>query len=170
MSTSIGMALECHFRPFVLSAFHGISDNEFTHLSHSYNKSYAAVLMFFLFKKDWWLYKILGASPGLLGKLNFTGLENKPVSCGYIQLAMRYLNITFVGCMLWIHSLNAVLVIIFNPSLLNPGPTAYLKVVSFNAHGLIPFSQLQLPTIPPLITLKYLNCIIMFTVTYRISS
>jgi len=143
MSTSIGMALECHFRPFVLSAFHGISDNEFNHLFHSHSKSYAAVLIFFLFKKDWWLYKILGFSPGLLGKLNFSGLENKPVSYGYIQLIMHYLNIAIVGCMLWIHTLNAVLVIIFNPSLLNPGPTTYLKVVSFNAHGLIPFSQLQ---------------------------
>ena len=79
LSTSIGMALECQFRPFVLTSFHSISDNEFTHLFHSHSKSYAAVLMFFLFKKDWWPHKILGASPGLLGKLNFTDLEKKPL-------------------------------------------------------------------------------------------
>ena len=143
MSTSIGMALECHFRPFNLTSFHGLSNNEFTHLFHSHSKSYAAVLMFFLFKKDWWLHKILGDSPGLLGKLNFSGIENKQENSGYFPFIMHHLNTLIVSCTLWVHTLNAVLVIIINPSLLNPGPATYLKVVSFNAQGLIPFSQLQ---------------------------
>ena len=143
MSISIGMASECHFRPFSLTAFHSITDYEFTHIFHSHSKSYAAVLMFFLLKKDWWPFKILGSSPGLLGKLSFSGQVNQPDCTGYTQSIFRYLNTLIVSCMLWIHTLNAALVILVNPSLLNPGPTTYLKVVSFNAHGLIPFSQLQ---------------------------
>ncbi|MCP4457911.1 MAG: hypothetical protein GY816_07800 [Cytophagales bacterium] len=47
------------------------------------------------------------------------------------------------GCLLWVLTLNSVLVVLVNPSLLNPGPTSYLKVVSFNTHGLLPISQLD---------------------------
>jgi hypothetical protein len=61
MSTIISMALDCHIRPFSLTSFHYISVNEFTYLFRSHTKSYAAVLLFFLFKKDWWLYRIIGA-------------------------------------------------------------------------------------------------------------
>ena len=52
MSATISMALDCHFRPFSPTSFHSTSVNEFTHLFHSHTKSYAAVLLFFLFKKD----------------------------------------------------------------------------------------------------------------------
>ena len=41
-----------------------------------------------------------------------------------------------------VFAVNSLLVIIFNPSLLNPGPQTTLTVTSFNAQGLIPFSQL----------------------------
>ena len=44
--------------------------------------------------------------------------------------------------LLWIYSLNAFLVIVVNPSLLNPGPQ-YLKVAYQNVQGLIPFSHLS---------------------------
>ena len=44
--------------------------------------------------------------------------------------------------LLWIYSLNAFLVIVVNPSLLNPGPK-YLKVAYQNVQGLIPFSHLS---------------------------
>ena len=43
----------------------------------------------------------------------------------------------------WVFCLNFLLISVVNPSLLNPGPGACLSVVYQNAHGLIPFSQLD---------------------------
>ena len=47
-----------------------------------------------------------------------------------------------ISLLLWVFSINAVLIIIFNPSLLNPGPSC-LSVFYQNAQGLIPFSHLS---------------------------
>ncbi|MCP4457121.1 MAG: hypothetical protein GY816_03695, partial [Cytophagales bacterium] len=56
---------------------------------------------------------------------------------------MYNLRVIIDGCLFWALTLNAILIVVVNPSLLNPGPTNYLKIVSFNANGLLPFSQLD---------------------------
>ena len=52
--------------------------------------------------------------------------------------------ITFASsCVLWTFTVNSALIVVTNPSILNPGPLNSLKVVSFNCQGLLSFYQLN---------------------------
>lgn len=53
----------------------------------------------------------------------------------------KRLNRIFFNFTLWLFSINSILIIIINPSLLNPGPQD-LTVMYQNVQGLIPFNQL----------------------------
>ena len=71
-------------------------------------------------------------------------------------------NIRFVMTFLsWITVVNLVLVIIVNPSLLNPGPIAPLSVLYHNVQGLIPIKDVAISNpklnVTKLLELKYLT-------------
>ncbi len=85
---------------------------------------------------------MLGVSPRYLSGLKFSYLRSKSYP-SYISLSLRNLRVIMDGCLFWALTLNSILIVIVNPSLLNPGPTNYLKVASFNTQGLLPFSQLN---------------------------
>ncbi len=53
----------------------------------------------------------------------------------------RFQNL-ILSSLLWIFGLNAILITIINPSLLNPGPSNSLSILYQNVQGLIPFSHL----------------------------
>ena len=55
---------------------------------------------------------------------------------------------------LWLYSINSMLIIIFNPSLLNPGPQN-LSVLYQNVQGFIPISQLN--SVHPLLDLNKIS-------------
>ena len=45
-------------------------------------------------------------------------------------------------CVMWVFMMNLTLVIVANPSILNPGPSSSLSLYYQNVQGLIPFGQL----------------------------
>ena len=53
--------------------------------------------------------------------------------------------------------LNAALIIVVNPSLLNPGPIDCIKVSYFNCQGLIPFRELGKENPELDVTKKYMK-------------
>ena len=136
-----GMLLECKIMSFPLTRFHSISPNEFAHLSHSLRKIFSAILFTSILTKDLWLYISFGSSSGLISRLCFWNLHRKPQSRSFIGYAGESSCTILKGAILWLFAINSMLTVIVNPSLLNLGPQTFLTVTSFNAQGLIPFSQ-----------------------------
>ena len=87
-------------------------------LCHSYLKQFSAIIFFFVANKIPTLYKA--------SKIKF--------NCRLHRFIAFFL--------FWIYSLNILLIIVVNPSLLNPGPQ-HLSVAYQNVQGLIPFGQLS---------------------------
>ena len=87
-------------------------------LCHSYLKQFSAIIFFFVASKITAIYKE--------GKIRF--------NCRLHRFAAVFL--------FWVYSLNVLLIILVNPSLLNPGPQ-HLSVAYQNVQGLIPFGQLS---------------------------
>ncbi len=143
--TILRMLCECNFSSFPLSRFSPISINESLSSYYSHIKLFSVVLIYSLFKRSLRLYLMLGVPSGYLSRLNFSSLRSKKcnISKSYIPLCIYKLRVIMNGCVFWALTLNAILIVLVNPSLLNPGPTNYLKVVSFNTRGLLPFSQLD---------------------------
>ena len=102
--------------------------------------------MYHILKRDLLSLRFFGVYFGLLSKLVFHGFSTRKTTAnstfGFIS---RNITVLCSGCLMWIVSLNSVLIVIINPSILNPGPglLSSISVTSFNAHGLIPFSQLN---------------------------
>ncbi len=141
------MLRECKFSPFLINRFHRVSDTEaiYSYLTHS--KLLSIVLMYYTLKRDLLSYRFFGICFGLLSKLSFHGFSVKRNGTNVSTTRFIAQNITVMcsGCLMWIVSLNSVLIVIINPSILNPGPgpPSSISVTSFNVHGLIPFSQLN---------------------------
>ena len=87
-------------------------------LSHSYLKQFSAIIFSFAVLKVPSLYKE--------GRIRFN--------------CRLHRSLAFI--LFWVYSLNIFLVIMVNPSLLNPGPQ-HLCVAYQNVQGLIPFGQLS---------------------------
>ena len=138
----LGMLLDCTFKSFPLSRFQSSSPEQFSNLSHSLVKLFSAILFTSIFTKDFRTYRSFGSSSGAISGLCFWNLHKKPQSINYLCWIGGSLVTLILGCVLWVFAVNSLLVVIVNPSLLNPGPQTTLTVTSFNAQGLIPFSQL----------------------------
>ena len=87
-------------------------------LCHSYLKQFSAIIFLFSASKITAMFKE--------GKIKF--------NCRLHRFAAVFL--------FWVYSLNVLLIILVNPSLLNPGPQ-HLSVAYQNVQGLIPFGQLS---------------------------
>ena len=134
----MGMALDCNFRSSYSYDFSNISNMEMIHFHLSHVKILSSVLIAFLVTRDCITFRYLGCFSGLLAK------AVRGRSTSGLKYSSRTLRaVAFIHkCILWLFLINAALVIIVNPSLLNPGPTQTLSIVSFNCQCLIPFSEL----------------------------
>ena len=142
LGTSIGMLLECKLRHFALSRFHRITDMEMIHMHLTHIKILSTMLIGFLMVRDCIIYKHFGCFIGLVSKL----LHEAPKfhqSDGFSHNVLSYSKNFVSKYALWTFLLNSCLIVIVNPSLLNPGPVNSLKVAAFNCQGLIPFKDLD---------------------------
>ena len=138
----MGMLLECKLRPFALGRFHRISDMEMINNLISHVKIFSSILLGFLVTRDCIIYRHFGCFIGLINKLICAA--PKPHQSGGLCYSLLHNTRNMVStCLLWIYVLNSCLIIIVNPSLLNPGPVNSLKVAAFNCQGLIPFKDLD---------------------------
>ena len=142
LGISIGMLLECKLKPFALGRLHKISDMEMItfHLIHV--KILSSILLGFLFTRDCVIYTHFGCFIGLVNKL----FQRTPKCYKSSRFCSNFLSKskTLVSqCLLWAFSINSCLIVIVNPSLLNPGPFNSLNVTAFNCQGLIPFHDLS---------------------------
>ena len=120
---AISMSLTLSFQTKLSNQFHSlpssmISTTIISPLVLFYLKLFSAIICPFVAKNIAMAYR--------LSKIRFSSRINR-FCCLFL---------------LWIYSLNAFLVIVVNPSLLNPGPQ-YLTVAYQNVQGLIPFSHLN---------------------------
>ncbi len=103
--------------------------------------------MYHILRRDLLSYRFFGIYFGILRKLMFHGFSTKKLysNLSTFQFIAGNVSILCAGCLMWIFSLNSILIVIINPSILNPGPKlpSSISVTSFNVHGLIPFSQLN---------------------------
>ena len=138
----IGMLLETKFKTFSLGLFQDISDIESISFHHTHVKLLSSILVFFLITRDCIVYRHFGCFTGLLGKLSN---QIEPINEITASGPSWWQKLAFLlsKCILWIFLINSALIVIINPSLLNPGPSSSLKIVSFNCQGLIPFSELN---------------------------
>ena len=143
----ICMLRECKFRSFPINRFHIISDTELIHSYLTHSKVLSVVLMYYVLKRDVLSFRFFGIYFGLLSKLMFHGISCKKsvTNLSTFPLITQNIAVLCSGCLMWIVSLNSILIVIVNPSILNPGPRppSSISVTSFNVHGLIPFSQLN---------------------------
>ena len=139
LGSTIGMLVECKLKPFTLTRFHQISNMQMIHFHLAHVKLLSAVLIIFLVSRDLIIYRHFGCYIGLLSRLFYKSLSVSTKKLSRIKKCMSLIYI----CLLWIHVINSMLIVIINPSLLNPGPCNTIKVVSFNCQGLIPFSELN---------------------------
>ena len=117
---SLSLALTLSFKSEFSEVNHFYFSSSFTLpvVLHTSLKQFSAIIFSFVFTKIVTLYRS--------GKLRF--------HCRAHQLVAFFL--------FWIYSINLFLVIVVNPSLLNPGPQI-LNVAYQNVQGLIPFSMLR---------------------------
>ena len=145
LGTVIGMLIECNLKPFYLTRFHKVNDIDLSHHCFVNVRLFSAVLLGFLAWRDLKFYSFFGFFSGIFSTMCFRGLglSNKQHTYSVLIRIINNLKIIITGCLMWILSLNAILIIIVNPSLLNPGPLSSVTVTSFNVQGLLPFSQLD---------------------------
>ncbi len=142
----IGMLCECRFKSFPLNRYQSITNLEFAHSFHSHVKLFSVILVYYLWKRNLHTFLLAGSPSKFLRRIRFHSLfttRKCNSDSSFLQFCARTVKILINGSLLWTFLLNSMLIVIVNPSLLNPGPTRFLKVMSFNAHGLLPFSQLD---------------------------
>ncbi len=141
------MLRECKFRVFTINKFHRLSETEYIYSYFTHTKLLSVVLMYFVFKRDLLSYRFFGVYFGVVSKLTLHGFRfnRRTTNIGIIRFIARNIAVVCTGCLMWIVSLNSALIVIINPSLLNPGPAPLnsINVTHFNVHCLIPFSQLN---------------------------
>ena len=142
LGTMIGMLIECKFKSFSMLHTPRINDLDMLHMYFTHTKLFSVMLMFFLIMRDIFVHKRSGRLSGLLVRLLKISHQKSTSMGSFVYFIKKFLSVT-ESCILWIHLLNSILIIICNPSLLNPGPSNEIKVVSFNCQGLIPFSELN---------------------------
>ena len=135
----LGMLTECNLKSFNLTRFHSISDMEMINFHLSHVKLLSTVLLCFLITRDLIIYKYFGTFIGLIDRLLNSQLKFYKKGVSRTKKILSFMS----SCILWIFVINSMLIIVVNPSLLNPGPLKELKVTSFNCQGLIPFSELN---------------------------
>ena len=120
MSLLLALSVSCQskFSENIHVSFSPVSAFFLPFLCHSYLKQFSAIIFCFVAIKTTAIYKA--------GKIRF--------NCRLHRITTFFL--------FWIYSLNILLIILVNPSLLNPGPQ-HLSVAYQNVQGLIPFGQLS---------------------------
>ena len=134
----IGMLLECKFKNFALARFYNISDMQFENVHITHVKLLSTILLTFLITRDLIIYSHFGCFIGLIGRLFNSSTIVTTRTESWTKKCLSFIS-QFI---LWTFVINSMLIIIINPSLLNPGPIKAVKVISFNCQGLIPFSDL----------------------------
>ena len=143
------MLRECKLHSFTINRFHRISEQEHLHSCLTHSKLLSVVLVYFLLKRDLLSYRFFGIYFGIISKLSFQefSIRRSPVHVSTSRFIIQNLSVMATGCLMWIVSINSALIVIANPSILNPGPGSMtsnsINVTSFNVQGLIPFSQLN---------------------------
>ena len=153
------MLRECKFRSFPVNRFHRLSETEHIYSYVTHSKLLSVVLLYFVFKRDLLSYRFFGIYFGVISKLLFQEFRvRRPAKGGTFRFIANNTAVICTGCLMWIVSVNSALIVIINPSLLNPGPEplSSIRVTSFNVHGLIPFSQLN--EVHPSLVLILLKC------------
>ena len=141
----VGMLVECKLKTFSMFRFHRVTDLEILHIQFTNIKLFSSMLIGFLIKRDLIINKNFGCFIGLLKRLLQT-FHISPYSHktgNFICSFLKKIATLVSDLIIWTFVINSVLIVIINPSLLNPGPLNSLKVVSFNCQGLIPFSELD---------------------------
>ena len=134
------MFIECDLKHFTLTRFHRISDMQMINLHLTHIKLLSTILITFLITRDLIIFNYFGCFIGFCEKLfNTSPLLHRTGSLSRMKKFRSFIS----GFILWIFAINSMLIIIVNPSLLNPGPCKQINVVSFNCQGLIPFSELS---------------------------
>ena len=137
LSTSIGMLLECKLKFFTLTRFHGLTDVEMIHSHLTHVKLLSSILIGFLITRDLIIYVHFGCCFGLIKKL--FSVPKFEFTKGFIQNLLPRFIFILSQCIIWTFVLNSSLIVLVNPSLLNPGPLQNLKVATINCQGLIPY-------------------------------
>ena len=138
----IGMLIECKLKSFALSRFHKITDMEGMHSHLTHVKLLSSILISFLVTRDCIIYRHFGCFIGLIDKLvnkSTTICLSDRFGSNMVRKAVKFVS----TCILWTFIVNSMLIVVVNPSLLNPGPMNSLKIISFNCQGLLPFSDLD---------------------------
>ena len=110
-----------------------------SHLTHV--KLLSSILIGFLITRDLITYVQFGCCFGLIKKL--FSVPKFEFTKGFIHNLLSRFRFILSQCIIWTFVLNSSLIVIVNPSLLNPGPLHYLKVAAINCQGLIPFKELS---------------------------
>ena len=139
LGSIICMLVECKLKAFTLTRFHEISDMQMIHFHVVHVKLLSAVLIIFLVNRDLIIYRFFGCFIGIISKLFNKSHSICITGTSFIK---KFMSLIY-SCILWIHVINSILIIVCNPSLLNPGPGKSINIVSFNCQGLIPFSELH---------------------------
>ncbi len=137
----IGMITECELTSFSLLKLHRVPDIDLCHHCFTNVKLFSAILFCFLAGRDLRFYRFFGFFCVIFSKMYFGNLashNNQDTKSCLVARIVSNLKTIITGCLLWILSLNSILIIIVNPSLLNPGPLNSLTVTSFNLQGLLP--------------------------------
>ena len=124
----IGMLIECKLKSFALSRFHV--------------KLLSSILISFLITRDCIIYRHFGCFIGLMDKLankSATICLSDKFGSNMVRKVVKFVS----TCILWTFIVNSMLIVVVNPTLLNPGPLNSLKIISFNCQGLLPFSDLD---------------------------
>ena len=116
----IGMITDCKLRAFSLTRFHKIPEINLSHHCFTNVKLFSAILLCFLAGRDLRFYRFFGFFFGILSKMSFRNLSftNKQSKSNLLIKIVIDLKIIITGCLMWILSLNSILIIIVNPSLL----------------------------------------------------
>ena len=147
LGSIVSMLGECSFRSFTINRFYAVSDTELLYSHTLHNKLLSAILIYFLVKRDILAFRFFGFFLGILNKLMFCGVRTKgsSQSSSRARFVLDNLKVLCSGLLVWTVSINSVLIVLVNPSILNPGPRSLnsISITSFNVQGLIPFSQLS---------------------------
>ncbi len=141
----VGMLAECKLKAFSLTRFHELQDINPNHHCFTNVRLFSAILICFLVRRDLRFYNFFGFFFGIFSKMSVRNpcFLNKQSKSSMLLRIVSNLKICITGCLLWILSLNSILIVMCNPSIINPGPLTSVTVTSFNVQGLIPFSQLD---------------------------
>ncbi len=141
-----GMLVECKLKTFSLTRFHDVRDINHSHHCFSNVKLFSAILICFLVRRDLIFYNFFGFFFGIINKMSFRNhcfLNYKQTKSSVLFRITDKMKTIVTGCLLWLLTLNSILIVLCNPSILNPGPLSSVTVTSFNVQGLLPISQLD---------------------------